>query len=466
MIGRIDELKKMKTLLKSTTPQIVMLTGRRRVGKTYIIEQAYKKNIVFSFTGTKGASMKNQLKKFMNQLNAVNKFKIDFDEVKNWTDAFDNLNKYISKLKPSKEKHVVFLDEFPWIKSAKSAFIEEFGYWWNENASKKNILVAISGSATTWMIKNIIGERKGLHGRVTNRIHLQPFTLAETKLFVHKINQKLTNNDIADIYMCMGGIPLYLEQIEAGDSVAQIIYKTCFKKSSLLRSEFNELYAALFDNHENYIAVIRALNKKWQGMSRNEIATISKIGNGGGLTRILENLESCNFILSVKPFNNIKKGTLYRLADEYSKFYLSFIENNNFTSLNNWMAFNASSKTYKAWQGYSFENVCIKHIEAIKKALGIAGIVCSKGFQIDLLIDRSDNVINICEIKFYNKPIVCSKAFNEILRNRRLDFIENTKTTKAVFNTVISTYGLEKNTSSDIDSEVKLVDLFTLKCFD
>jgi uncharacterized protein len=480
MVGRQEELRQMKRFLNSKKPEIVMLTGRRRVGKTYIIQQAYKQDIVFSFTGTKNAEVENQLKKFETKLQETAKKNIKWITQTNWADAFTNLNSYLNSLRKTDKKRVVFFDEFPWICTAKSNFLEEFGYWWNDYGSKNNILVAISGSDTAWMIHQIINNKESMHGRVTRRIHLQPFTLAETKEFVLAINPRLTNYDILELYMCMGGIPLYLEQIEPGQSVAQSIYYTCFKKNGFLHQEFTNLYASLFDNYEGHIAVIKALSTKWKGLTRSEIVTASKIADGGGLNRILTNLEACNLIMTVQPFQNKKKGMLYRLADEYSKFYIHFIEKSKINSASNWINYQASNKAFKAWQAYSFESICIKHANAVKQALGISGVFTEvgsyykagtktlAGFQIDMLIDRADNAMNICEIKFYNKPIVITKTIADDMRLKRANFIEFSKNKKAIFNTIIATYGIDRSDyqGSEIDTVVNMDSLFLQKRFE
>lgn len=477
MVGRVEELKMMQELLYSENPHILMLTGRRRVGKTYLIEQAYMKDIIFSFTGTEHADMINQLGKFYNRLNFFTKNKKEWLAKFNWAEAFNDLTKFIQKKALADKRRVIFFDEFPWINSDKSGFLEEFAYWWNEYASKMNVLVVISGSATTWMIKKIINNKSGLHNRVTRRIHLLPFTLHETKIFLRRINPRLSEYDICQLYMCMGGVPLYLDQIKAGESVNQSIDRICFKKNGLLNSEFNSLYAALYDKHENHIAVVRALAGKWQGLTREELVAKTKLSDGGGFTSILEELESCNFIISHKPMLNKKRGTIYLLADEYSRFYLRFIENGE---IKNFQTYAASSRIFTAWQGHAFEVICIKHIQSIKIALQIGGIDSSvysyyqkgikksSGFQIDALIDRADNVINLCEMKFYNKEVILSAKFINELRQKRARFIELSKTKKTVYNTLISTFGTDKSlgTISEIDSEVTLKHLFNLQRFE
>lgn len=476
LIGRISESEELLRLTTLESPDLLMVTGRRRVGKTYLINEVLKDYMVFKFTGTQHGSTENQLEKFAQKLSEFDNNFTQFRTPNNWSEAFELLKQYILKLRKRKKKKVLFIDEFPWIDQPKSGFLQEFTYWWNDFASTQNLLVVISGSATSWMIKKIIQNRGGLHNRVTRRIHLEPFSLAETKAFLHTINKSLTDYDVLQIYMCMGGIPLYLQQLKAGESAAQFIHNTSFTKSGLLRTEFDDLYASLFDHHRNHVAVIKALATKWSGMSIHEISRHSKLSDGGGLHRILDDLELGSFLVKMPPLLNKKKGAIYRLSDEYSRFYIHFIEGQKHGTIHHWLSYQSSSDVYKSWQGYAFESICIKHADAIKACLGISGINAyigsylhkgnedSDGIQIDMLIDRADNVINLCEIKFYNKPIKVTPAMSEKLRIKNVNFCSASKTKKAVFNTLITTFGLDTSDyfSSDVQSAVDMSCLFKL----
>lgn len=474
IIGRIGEQKEMNHLLESQNADLLMVTGRRRVGKTFLINNVYVDNFVFKFTGTQHANRANQLKKFAEKLSDFSKEPIDAFQPKNWHEAFSLLKKYLLGLRKTKKKKVLFFDEFPWLDHKKSGFLEEFGYWWNDWASTQNLLVVISGSATSWMVRKIIQHRGGLHNRVTQRIHLEPFTLSETRAFIKTINKGISDYDVLQIYMCMGGVPLYLNQLKAGESAAQAIHRICFSKTGLLRTEFNDVYASLFDNYHNHVAVIRALAQKWSGLTRTEIAQMSKLADGGSLNRILEDLEESSFIMKIRPLFNQKKEVIYRLADEYSRFYLHFIDGKKYGTIEDWLKFQTTSSIYQTWQGYAFETICIKHAEAIKKCLGISGIQTSvnsfykkgddktRGFQIDMLISRADNAINLCEIKFYNGTIRFNERLANNLREKRNLFKELSGTKYSIFNTMITTFGIDKSSynSSEIDNEITMNCLF------
>ena len=478
MIGRKDEMAIFSRLLESQKPELVLITGRRRVGKTFLVREGLKQSICFEFVGTQQAELKNQLDKFTKAIGHYFPGKGQYLKFTNWAGALEYLGNCIDGLRKSRKKIVIFFDEFPWIAHHKSNFTREFGYWWNSWASKKNVIVVISGSATSWMIKKIINDKGGLHNRVTRKIHLQPFTLQETQQFLK--SKKISHDpyQVMQLYMAVGGVPHYLEQVEAGESVSQSISRMCFSANGALRDEFKNLYKALFESYENYVLVVRALAKKWKGMTRQEIANSTKIADGGGLTKVLDDLESCSFILKIRPIGKKSKDILYRLIDEYSLFYLYFIEGSRASNREGWLQKSGTQEAH-IWQGYAFENLCMRHQEAIKSALGISGIYSevssfykksskqSKGFQIDMIIDRTDQAINLCEIKYYNKPVTIDKSTATLLRTRRENFREYTHTTKSLFNTLIAPYGIQANEHSNaqVDQVIKGDALFELKRF-
>jgi len=474
MVGRYQETKTLDTLLKKKKADLLVISGRRRVGKTYLIRKTLAKKLHFEFTGTHYGDMANQLEKFNIELHKHTNKEIEL--ITSWNAAFLQLTKLLEQHK--KRKHIIFLDEFPWMATPRSSFLEEFSYWWNTWASQENILVIICGSAASWMMKKVINNKGGLHNRVTKRIHLKPFTLAETKLFLASKKINFTNYQILQLYMVTGGIPFYLEEVTRGYSATQLIDQLCFQKDGLLRNEFNNLYAALFDNHEKHIAIIKALASKWKGLSRKEILHITKLKDGGSITNILDELEASDFIMEIYPFGKKKKDKIYRLIDEYSLFYLKFVQNSRMSTAGKWMQL-STTNSYKIWAGYAFENICIKHYEAIKQALGISGIYSEvsshnisgnkerKGLQIDMLLDRADNTINICEMKHYNTEWKLTKTDAEKLRKKRENFRRATGTKKLLLNTVISLYGLADSPHAidQVDQDIRMDVLFEQKYF-
>jgi len=471
IIGREVELDIFNTLLKSKNAEFVAVYGRRRVGKTFLIREAFKKQIIFEFTGSFETDMHIQLKNFYENYKNYSKQKLNASEApKNWFEAFALLSN-LSKLK-NKKKSVIFIDELPWIDTPKSNFVNALAYFWNNDISKlNNIILVICGSATSWITKKIFKNTGGLHNRVTKRLKIEPFTLAETKKMCRAKNISLTNYQLIKIYMAFGGIPFYWNELKKGKSAIQQINDICFNPEGMLKTEYKNLYQSLFKNADNHIKIIECLAKKTYGLSKEEIAKACKIKKGGSLTTIINELVENGFLSYHQPIFNVKKNAVYRLIDLYSLFYLKFIKtakaNTNFDTISN-------KNAYKIWCGYAFENVCILHINQIKKALGISGVACEisswrknadqneKGTQIDLIIDRADNIINICEIKFYNKKLKIDKKMYHNIQTKKWVFENNMKSNKAVHNVLISTYGAEKNNYflEQIDNEIIMKDLF------
>lgn len=471
MIGRQKEIEILQKAFESPKPELVAILGRRRVGKTYLVRTFFQEKIDFEIVGLKDGTKEQQLRNFGYSLKSVKK--LDTLTVpQDWLEAFYLLTEYLESLGEPTRKKVVFIDELPWMASAKSDFITGFSYFWNSYVSKKNILVIICGSATAWMINKIINDKGGLHNRVTRRIHLAPFTLAETAEYFQSRNVFFDRYQLLLLYMTMGGIPHYLDQVEGGKSAVQNIDDICFHPQGLLRTEFGNLYASLFANPERYETVIGALSGTWKGLSRMEIIRRANLKDGGGFSTILQDLELSGFITSYVPFNKKKKDTLYRLTDYYSLFYLKFICDTP-AEAETWKAL-SQTQSFKVWSGYAFENICLQHINKIKSALGIAGVLTrqssfqakgneeNEGTQIDLLIDRQDNCISLCEIKFYNDKLVLSKADADTLRAKRNTFQRITGSKKHIFITLITTYGLNPNMHSIglVDQVLDMNDLF------
>lgn len=468
LIGRKEEKDILEKALRSNESEMVAVIGRRRVGKTFLIKSAYQNRISFEITGIQNAPYEEQMQNFVLQLNEVANNTIPVQVPKDWLEAFHLLTILLKK-NSSKKKQVVFFDELPWLAARKSGFLRAFGYFWNSWAVNQNIVVVICGSAASWMIKKVINDTGGLYNRVTRRIYLKPFDLSETEKFLKSRKLHIDRYQIAQLYMAMGGIPHYLKEVELGKSATQNINDICFSKNGLLKDEFEQLYPALFANAENHLALVRALAKSRQGMTRQALASASKVPNGGGLTTVLKELIQSEFISVHRPFGKKKKEQLYRLSDEYSLFYLKFMEENRDEGDDTWNLL-SQTQAYKSWAGYAFENICLKHIPAIKKALGISGVYATSssfykkgtetetGAQIDLLIDRNDHVINVCEIKFHRESFSITKAYAENLRNKMGVFRESSKTRKYLMLTLITTFGVLVNQHS-LGLEVKALSL-------
>lgn len=451
---------------------MVALVGRRRVGKTYLVREVYKGRINFELTGIQHAKKVSQLQNFVLTLEKYFPAFVLKEQPTTWLKAFHELTRALETI-PNDQKQVVFLDELPWLGSPKSGFIEGLSYFWNSWASKQNIVVVICGSAASWMIKKVIQDKGGLHNRVTRLLYLFPFTLAETEAYCKYKGIKWNRYLLLQIYMTMGGIPMYLDQLKSGLSAIQNIQEICFEPTGYLYNEFGRLYASLFKNHENHISIIRTLASKRKGLTRMEIIKFSKFSNGGKLTETLEELEKSGFITVYGGYGKKVKQSLYRLTDFFSLFYLTYIEplgkttSFDFTSL-------SDLPNWRIWGGYAYENVSLIHIKQIKKALSIAGMASSMatfvaspkdglpGTQIDLLIDRSDQTMNMCEIKFSISTYDVSKKDTENFTRKKQVFQYHTKTKKHLFTTLITTFGAIENQNkiNYVDQVVSMDDLF------
>ncbi|MEM6700538.1 MAG: ATP-binding protein, partial [Bacteroidota bacterium] len=428
LVGREEEQRILQKALNSEGAEMVAVIGRRRVGKTFLVESVYKERIVFQITGLQNQPRSKQLRNFQDKLSEYANTSLPVKLPIDWLEAFQLLRTYLKTIADGTKK-VLFFDELPWLATHKSGFLSAFGYFWNTWAAKQNLVVVICGSAAAWMIQKVVNNKGGLHNRITKRIYLAPFTLAETATFLESRNIYFDPYQIIQLYMAMGGIPHYLKEVESDKSAVQNIDYICFSKNGLLRDEFLRLYPSLFSNADNHFQVVRALATKRQGLTRKEIAQQSKVADGGGLTKVLEELTYSGFVSLFPVFGKKKRGKLYRLTDEYSLFYLQFIESQEHQTSAVWQHLSQTPQ-YKSWSGYAFESICLKHIEQIKDALKISGIYSSassyyrkgndtqQGVQIDLLLDRNDQVINLFELKFHQEPFVITKSYAAQLRQK------------------------------------------------
>ncbi len=475
-VGRKAEFNALQGYIDSDKSEFVAVYGRRRVGKTFLIRKVANDEFAFFMTGAHDASRAEQLCNFSMRLRKYSK-KEGLVTPENWIQAFYQLSEYLESLPQGKK--IIFIDELPWFDTAKSGFISGLENFWNSWAVlRDDIKLIVCGSATSWMMSNLIGNRGGLHNRLTHHIYLEQFTLAEAEEYFQAYNFGYSRKQIAQCYMIMGGIPYYFSQMESSKSLAANIDELFFANQAKLKDEFRYLYNALFKKAEPHIAVVSALAKKGIGMSRKELNEGSGLSNNGAFSTVLEELEQCGFIRQYLPFENKykindhreKKNAVYQLVDFYTIFYFNFIRGNTYQDEHFWTNSLLSSTT-SAWSGIAFEQLCLSHIKQIKQALGIFGVqarVCSwrakadtKGCQIDLLIDRKDDTINLCEMKFYSNEFEISAAQEEALLNKCIVFREQTGTKKSILLTLITTFGIKPNSHSDIvQCSLTLDDLF------
>lgn len=473
-VGREKELQLLREYIGSPQSEFIAVYGRRRVGKTFLIQKVVGDGCAFYAAGMNGVSMRMQLSNFMQ---GISKKCPDVHLAKSWLDAFIALENYLESLPDGKK--IVFIDEMPWMDSPRSNFISGLEHFWNSWASwRDDIKLIVCGSATSWIINNLIKNRGGLHNRVTHKILVKPFTLRECRSYFVARGFRLSAKQIAECYMVLGGVPFYLSKMDKGESVPQNIDRLIFAPDGELRDEFQSLYNSLYKNAENHIKIVTALATKGKGLTRSELVKLTRIADNGKFSTKLEELENCGFIRSYEPFRSKRNGfdavqspdTLFQLVDPFTLFYFQVVRKAAANDPNYWSN-SQKSHVFSTWSGLSFEMLCLNHSEQIKAALGISGVtanVCSwfgkganRSAQIDLLIDRADNTVNICEMKFYNNPYALSARDEDDFERKIATFLESTSTDKNVIFTMITVKGIVQNEHSGcVQKEVRLEEMF------
>ena len=471
VIGRKTEYRKLEKCMNEVQAQLLIVYGRRRVGKTFLINHFFDGRFDFKLTGAYNQPLSTQLRNFNAELSRQSGTKKGIP--KDWIEAFEQLRDYIENLSGGC-KRVIFIDEMPWLDTAKSGFLPAFEWFWNDWASAQdNLLMIVCGSATSWMVDKIAENKGGLFNRQSCKLYLEPFTLKETEEYLQSKGINWSRYDIAECYMIMGGIPYYLSLLDSELSYSGNIDNMFFRKRAELWDEFDHLYSTLFSESAQYIKVVEALAGKSYGLTRLEIAGKTGLPENGTLTKILKNLVDSGFARAYTFYGKKKKGMIYQLADYYTMFYLKFLKGNPGHDENCWSN-TLDSPSRRAWAGFTFEQLCKDHIRQIKQKIGISGVYAevsswyakgsgngNNGAQIDMLIDRRDRVINICEIKFSINDFEIDKAYDMALRNKIAVFREATGCRKSIQPTLITTFGVKKNMYSSIaEKQVVLDDLF------
>ena len=476
-VGREWECEELSRAMNSSRSEFIVLYGRRRIGKTFLVRSFFEDRFDFHYVGAHKMKTAIQLRNFRKELIRMNG-DTSLPEFTNWMEAFEHLENYLEQLEAGRRK-VLFFDEMPWIDAKQSDFVTALEYFWNSWVSMRDDIVLVAcGSATSWMADKLIDNPGGLHNRITRQLYLRPFTLHECQEYLESRNFDWDRLQIIQCYMILGGVPFYLSLLEPQFSLPQNIDRLFFRREGALRFEFDELYNALFSNADKYIAVVRSLVGRKDGMTRGEISSATHL-SGGALSKILKNLVRCDFISSYAQFGNLSKNVIYRLCDFYTLFYFKYLhEERNYDE--EFWSHHFQSQQVTVWQGLTFELVCLAHLSQIKKALGISGIetkvsswryvpsksslkneLPEKGAQIDLLIVRADKMINLCEIKFSGEAFTITKELEEHLRERLSIFRQVTGNRYGVLHTFITPLGVAKGVHmSIVSSEVTADKLF------
>ena len=464
LIGRDYESGLLEKYIASEKSEFIAVYGRRRVGKTFFIRKVLENRMCFAVSGVANVGINDQLTNFYLSMRQYFSKTV---RQNSWLEAFDELRRQLEK--SSLKTKILFIDEMPWLDTARSGFIAALEHFWNSwGSAQKNVKMIVCGSATSWMIDNLINSRGGLHNRVTHQICIEPFTLDQCKEYFKTYKFAFGIREITDCYMVFGGVPYYLSLMDKTLSVAQNIDKLFFAKNADLRYEADNLFRSLFLHSEDYVTIVSTLGKKMKGLTRAQLLETTKLQNNARFTSMLKELEQCGFIRSYTPFDGAKRSVLYQLVDSFVNFNIHFASQNNYQDEEYW-THSLNSGKYNAWSGYAFEILCLNHTAQIKKALSIAGIqskVCSwlskgdNGSQIDLLIDRADQTVNLCELKYYRTEYELTKADEKNIDNKLQQFLSQTKTVKSIRLTMITSFGIKPNKYSGyIQNSLTLSDL-------
>lgn len=468
IVGRRQEMRRLMLLCESPRAEFAVVYGRRRVGKTFLVREFFKNAFSFYATGVAGGNARVQLEAFNSSLQDAGG-----NRGSTWFEAFRELRRLLDSPDVRRDaasgKRVVFIDELPWLDAPRTDFMAAFELFWNQYGSaQKDLLLVACGSAASWIVKKLFKNRGGLHNRVTARIWLRALTLAECEQYYRINGHALSHDQMIESYMVFGGVPFYLDLMSPRMGPAQNVDALCFARHGELAGEFDELYLSLFRHAERHIAIVRALANKTCGLTLLEVAEATGIAAGGTLTATLDDLEASDFVRRYTPFGRKSRGALFQLVDPFSLFYLRFMGGGPHEGF--WQS-NYRSPRLNAWRGYAFELVCLLHERQILQALGIGAIssdVCSwrsqthdPGAQVDLVIDRADGIINLCEMKWSGDEFAITKSYDRLLRGKLAAFADETSTRKALHLTMVTPHGVRRNAYwGSVQSEVVGDDLF------
>jgi AAA+ ATPase superfamily predicted ATPase len=468
IIGRSEEIRELDEIMRSGKPEFIVVYGRRRVGKTFLIREYFKDDFFFKHTGLAKGSANVQLAEFNKSLRRTRGNA--HSDAAGWLEAFDCLRDHIEQSEPGRK--VLFIDELPWMDSQKSLLLPALEHFWNDWASgRDDIVLIVCGSATSWVIAKLLQDKGGFYGRITGRLLVKPFTLKECEDYYRETGIVFSRYQMVESYMIFGGIPYYLSLMKKELGFTQNVDRLCFRENGALRGEYELMYRSLFKSPEGYMSVVEALAKKRAGLSRDDVLKRSRLTDGGGFTRVLRELEQCGFIRRYTGYGKKTRDSLYQLTDPFTFFHLRFIKDRVSDDAPFWPTY-TDDGSHRAWTGYAFEQVILAHVDQVKRKLQIGGVLTRQyswrstksqpSVQIDLVIDRNDGVINLCEIKYSRDEYEIDTAYGKQLHRRLETFRRETSTKSALHTTFITTYSLIRNEhAADVQSVVTMEDLFS-----
>ena len=467
IIGRHNELQLLEKYMQTPRSEFIAVYGRRRVGKTFLVRHAIGKEACISVTGMENVLLDEQLANFYISLRKVYPSAV---RCSSWLEAFDQLEQYLESLQEGNK--ILFFDELPWFDTPRSNFVSALEHFWNNWASaRSDIKLVTCGSAASWMLDHLINNHGGLHNRVTHQMLIEPFSLKECKEYFDAYDFGYQVREVAEYYMVFGGVPYYLSLMNRDESVAQNVDRLIFSATGELSAERTNLFRSLFKRSADYVTIVEALSAKRKGLTRKELLDATRLDNNQRFSTMLQELENCRFIRQYLPYSGKKRDITYQLIDPFLHFSLQVQAKCKYQDENYW-SHSINSPIYNAWSGFAFEMLCLNHVPQIKAALKIEGVQTSvycwrtpaqaeRGAQIDLLIDRADHCVNLCEMKFCRGKYTITKAEREKIENRMQSFITHSKTKSSIRLTMITSFGVEKNTNSGIiQNELTLEDLF------
>ena len=466
-IERDSELKILEDEYSKKSSSFVAVYGRRRVGKTELVNRFFqtKECFLFSITGAYDSNLKSHLDNFADKFSLAFDYSLSEQNFKNWNEAFRALRDALSEISTKKGCKIgLFIDELPWLAQVKKdGFKSALSLFWNDFASKRDdIMLVVCGSATSWIIEHIIDDSGSLSNRVTAIIHLKSFNLKETKIFLKAYGCKnISDEEVLRYYMVLGGVAHYLKMINCKQSFVENIQRIFFTQNGILRTEYNRLFRSLFKNFKIHELIVEYLATTWSGLTLSDLNKKQKLSSTSTLTNALKELEESNFITKKKKFGQNKRDRVYRLQDPFIYFFTKWVKKTAtveiFQNKNYFLRLYLSHK-YKIWSGYAFENICHNHIVEIKKALGVEGVLTTThywrylpidknktGTQIDLLMVREDSVANIIECKYHNQEFTITKKYAKELEDKVTIFNEQTNYKYSTQIAILTLNGINKN---------------------
>lgn len=458
-IGREKEISLLKKAINDNKSKLITILGRRGNGKTtlaqYFVENELNDNDDFiKIDGSKGVASSIQVKRFLLNFKNCHYLKIKDDEINSlflnkndekWFLVFDFLSKKLKQYSLIGRKLIIFIDEFPWLHTKKSNFIQAFSSFWNNIQNTENIYFIMTGSAVAWMNKNVINTAGGLYARIHTIINLKPLSFLETIDFLYKKNKYYSFNEYLSYYLMTGGVPRYLSKLMIENTIddnAKLLFNNFFE------SEYDKLFTSSFESnlnlHKKFIDVFK--HKRIYKISEIIKLNICKQSN---VYNIIKDLTSSGLLVEIKNYDKIKHKNVknhnnekyYMLSDLFCYSYLTYSDNKQLKAI---------------MDGYGFEIFARNNIDLILDNLGRRNIIAenfawqNNKAQIDLINLANDNVCHIIECKNYNKEFVLSKDYEEKLINKITEF-ENILPNKHELKLVIfSTFGVQQKLNKSL----------------